>query len=291
MLEKLKKFDKGLAKGEAVFAVVVLLSLVLMAALQSGLRNLADTDLQWANDLLREISWVDGFMEKGTLWLAMLGASLATHHNKHIGIDILSRVAKPVPRAVMHGVVSLFSAVACFYFARVVLSTIKNKAGRIPGEFAVYNSNDETVHICVGTAQELSNAGVVRPDVFCAFRGFFDSFGITVNAPERLMDLFVPAMFLIIAVRFFAIAIGSFMRVPNGGIPDEELGGEDAFKGAASVAGVAVDEGEDAFGGAEDEDESEDDNKSKRNDETLADDEKDAGDSETDEDNSEGGDA
>jgi len=46
-----------------------------------------------------------------------------------------------------------------------------------------------------------------------------------VNTPTRAMDLLVPAMFLVIAVRFTAKGIGAFMRIPEGGIPDDELEG------------------------------------------------------------------
>ena len=255
MKERLRKLDKGLARGEAAVAMAVLLTLVAVAAAQSLLRNIADQDVAWANDALLGMGWADPFMEKATLWLAMLGASLATHYDKHIAIDILSRVAKPKARAAMRGTVSLFAGLTSFYFARVVLGSLLNKAGRIPGDYAVYNSNDETVHICLGTATDIANAGMTRPDVFCAGRGFFDSFGLTVNTPERMMDLLVPAMFCIIAVRLIAIGIHAFMRIPEGGIPDSELGGADAHAGgdAASVSAVPVGDDEDALGGAKNE--------------------------------------
>ena len=234
--------------------MAVLLSLVLVASAQSLLRNIADQDVSWANDALLSMGWADPFMEKATLWLAMLGASLATHYDKHIGIDILSRLAKPKARAAMRGVVSIFAGLTSFYFARVVLAALLNKAGRIPGEYAVYNIDVETVHICIGTARDLTNAGVERPDIFCAARSFFDGFGLTVNTPERMMDLLVPAMFCIIAARLLAIGVHAFMRIPSGGIPDSELGGADANAGgdAASAAGVPVGDDEDALGGKSD---------------------------------------
>lgn len=245
--------------------MAVLLSLVVVASAQSLLRNIADQDVSWANDALLSMGWADPFMEKATLWLAMLGASLATHYDKHIGIDILSRIAKPKARAAMRGTVSVFAGITSFYFARVVLAALLNKAGRIPGEYAVYNANDETVHICIGSATDISNAGVVRPDLFCAGRSFFDSFGLTVNTPERMMDLLVPAMFCIIAARLLAIGIHAFMRIPEGGIPDSELGGADSHSGgdAASASAVPVGDNEDALGGkASDDDSSTDDSES-----------------------------
>ena len=250
MKERLRKFDKGLARGEAAIAMAVLLSLIVVAAAQSFLRNVADQDVSWANDALLNMGWADPFMEKATLWLAMLGASLATHYDKHIGIDILSRLAKPKPRAAMRGVVSVFAGLTSFYFARVVMAALLNKAGRIPGEYAVYNADDRTVHICTGTATDIANAGLERPDLFCGARSFFESFGLTVNTPERMMDLLVPAMFCIIAARLLAIGVNAFMRIPTGGIPDSELGGADSHSGAdaASVSAVPVPDDQDAFG-------------------------------------------
>ena len=124
----------------------------------------------------------------------------------------------------------------------------------------MYNASDETVHICLGTATDIANAGVERPDLFCAARGFFDQFGLTANTPERMMDLLVPAMFIIIAVRLVVMGVHAFMRIPEGGIPDSELGGADAHEGgdAASASAVPVGEGEDALGGESSKDDDED---------------------------------
>jgi len=215
-----------MAKGEAVLATIVLLVLVLVAAAQTLLRNVADTGAQWANEALEWMSWGDSFMEKATLWLAMFGASLATYHNKHIAIDVLARVAKPKPRAAMRAISSLFAGVTCFYFARVVLAALLAKAARIPAEYGVFGADFETVHICEGTAEAIANAGYTRPDWFCGLRGGLDSLGFTVNTPERAMDLLVPIFFLIMSVRFTAKGLAAAATIPKGGITDEELEGD-----------------------------------------------------------------
>ncbi|HJK91620.1 MAG TPA: TRAP transporter small permease subunit [Polyangiaceae bacterium LLY-WYZ-15_(1-7)] len=233
----LRRIDEGMARGEAAIATAVLLILVVVAALQSFFRNLADKGVDWANGALESMSWGDSFMEKATLWLAMFGASLATHYDKHIAIDVLARVAQPKLRAVMRGTVQVFAGVTSFYFARVVLGALKAKAVRIPPEWGVFDDDFNTVHICEGTAEAIENAGFVRPDWFCTLRDSLESLGLTaqvdgetvaaINTPERAMDLLVPAMFCVIGVRFFLKGIGSFSRVPSGGIPDSELeGGE-----------------------------------------------------------------
>lgn len=225
MRERLKKFDAGLARGEAAIATAVLLSLVVVAAIQSFFRNMADAGMGWANDALQSMVWGDPFMEKATLWVAMFGASLATYHNKHIAIDVLSRVVKPKPRAAMRGVSQVFAGVTCFYFAQVVLAALIAKAARIPAEYGVFNDMGEVVHICLGTAEQIANAGYERPGLFCGLRSVLRSMGMVVNTPERAMDLVVPAMFCVIGIRFTLKGIGSFLRIPEGGIPDSELEG------------------------------------------------------------------
>ena len=206
-------------------ATVVLLLLVVVAALQSFFRNMADLGISWGADALSSMAWGDAFMEKATLWVAMFGASLATHYNKHIAIDVVARVAKPKARAVMRGVVLTFAGVTCFYFARVVLAALLAKAARIPAEYGVFAEDGSTVHICLGSAEAIADAGYERPNLFCALRSFLEGMNITVNTPERAMDLVVPAMFCVIGVRFVFKGIDAFARVRSGGIPDEELEG------------------------------------------------------------------
>ena len=225
-MKLLKRFDDGMARGEAVLATVVLLSLVVVAAIGSFFRNMADREFAWANDALASIEWADDFMKKATLWLAMFGASLATYHAKHIGIDVFSHIARPKVRAAMKGVTGLFAGVTCFFFAQVVLAAVLAKAVRMPGEWGVVDPETyETIHLCVANSELLANADLTRPGLFCGVRSFFASLGLTVNTPTRAMDLLVPAMFLVIAVRFAAKGIGAFLRIPAGGIPDDELEG------------------------------------------------------------------
>ena len=170
-------------------------------------------------------------MEKATLWVAMFGASLATYHNKHIAIDVLSRVAKPKPRAAMRGTSQVFAGVTCFYFAQVVLAALIAKAARIPAEYGVFDDMGDTIHICLGTAEQIASAGYERPGLFCGLRSVLSSMGMVVNTPDRAMDLVVPAMFCVIGIRFTLKGVGSFLRIKEGGIPDEELegGGHDSL--------------------------------------------------------------
>ena len=187
---------------------------------------MADMRMDWANEALASIHWADDFMKKATLWLAMFGASLATYHKKHIGIDVFSHIAKPRARAAMRGVSGVFAGVTCFFFARVVLAAVLAKSVRMPGDWGVVDPDTfDTVHLCSATNDMLANAEASRPALFCGVRGFLEIFGLHVNTPTRAMDLLVPAMFLIIGARFFAGGVSAFVRIREGGIPDSELEG------------------------------------------------------------------
>ena len=51
--------------------------MILVAALQALFRNLTNVGFEWANVALSSLDWADFVIQKGTLWLAFLGASLA----------------------------------------------------------------------------------------------------------------------------------------------------------------------------------------------------------------------
>ena len=217
-MEKLRQFDRGLARGEAILATTILLALIFVAFLQALFRNIADQGVQWANEALEWMSWGDSFMEKATLWVAMLGASLATYHNKHIAIDVLSRVASPKARAIMQGVALLFAGTTCFFFARVVLGSIRQMSGRIANEYGVLDADFNIVHVCEAAPDALETARQERPGFFCAIRTGLESFDITANSPEIVLNLVVPTFFTIMAVRFLFKSFFAFSAVRTGGL-------------------------------------------------------------------------
>jgi TRAP-type C4-dicarboxylate transport system permease small subunit len=87
MIEQLRRMDRAWARGEGWLTVLVLILMVLVAGFAAGVRNLTRFDVAWANEMLTEMEWADSLLRKGTLWLAFLGASLATYSQKHINID------------------------------------------------------------------------------------------------------------------------------------------------------------------------------------------------------------
>ncbi|MDH5632621.1 MAG: TRAP transporter small permease [Gammaproteobacteria bacterium] len=66
---------------EDVMLVVLIGAMALFAIAQILLRNLFGGGLVWADPLLRAL----------VLWVAMIGAMVATRDNRHIRIDVLSR--------------------------------------------------------------------------------------------------------------------------------------------------------------------------------------------------------
>ncbi len=88
--------------------LVVLLSLlIVLASTQILLRNLFDTGLVWIDPLLRVM----------VLWLGLIGATVAAREQKHIQIDVLTRLLNPKIFLVVQTGVYLFSAGVCLVIA------------------------------------------------------------------------------------------------------------------------------------------------------------------------------
>ncbi len=207
--------DRGVARGEAALAAAVLLSMVLIAAGQALVRNLTHFEWTWANEVLERMAWADSLLQKATLWLAFLGASLATHEGRHIGIDVLPRVAPPRLRAWMEAVVGVGCAVICFFLARVFWMAVLNNAVDVPLEYSVLGPDGGALHVCESRGD--------RPMVFCMARGALRWIGATVSTPDDALQLVAPAMFGVMAIRFVLRACCAL--VSRGSRPNESKPG------------------------------------------------------------------
>ena len=96
--------------------------MLLMALVQIVLRNFFDAGLLWAESFLRIL----------VLWVALLGAMVATREGNHINIDALSRLLSDVQQKILGLVTNLFSATIC---GLVAYSSI---------EFIQYEYEDQT---------------------------------------------------------------------------------------------------------------------------------------------------
>jgi TRAP-type C4-dicarboxylate transport system permease small subunit len=212
-MKLLKRFDDGLARGEAALATAFLLSMILAAALQAVARNLAsEAGLEWANVLVGYLGWVDPFLQKGTLWLAFLGASLATREERHIAIDVFPRLFPRKGKLVMRALASLGAAVVAFFLARAFWAAVLVNAHERPADYEVFGDSGP-LHVCDAPARLVADAGLDMPHVFCGIRGALDAIGVPVETGQAALQLIVPVMFVIISVRLVANGIGAFMEL------------------------------------------------------------------------------
>lgn len=99
----LEQITRWLHRLEDAVLVLLLGSMVILAALQIILRNGFDTGLIWIDPLLKVM----------VLWLGLLGALAATRDDRHITIDVLSRILPPLARRIAYVVTRIFAAVVC----------------------------------------------------------------------------------------------------------------------------------------------------------------------------------
>ena len=110
------------------WVIIGLLSfLMVMAFAQVVLRNLFSTGFVWADILLRN----------SVLWIALLGASIATRERKHIAIDVVSRYFSIRKKYIIEIVVSIVSVYVCCLLASAAWTFLKDE--REAGSILVLN--------------------------------------------------------------------------------------------------------------------------------------------------------
>ncbi|GMR07770.1 MAG: C4-dicarboxylate TRAP transporter small permease protein DctQ [Gammaproteobacteria bacterium] len=108
--------------------VIMLSTMIVVASVQILLRNVWGTGLGWADPLLRIL----------VLWVALLGAMVATRENNHITIDILSRYLPRRGKQLSQLITNLFTSIVCgilaFHSARFV---IQDYAAEVSAFYAI----------------------------------------------------------------------------------------------------------------------------------------------------------
>lgn len=97
MLAVLRKVDGAIAAVEKVLVVSAIAAMVVLSTVQIGMRTAGAGGLPWADELIRF----------SMMWVAFLGASLATSERRHITIDLLDRSLSPRGKAVFNLVVEI----------------------------------------------------------------------------------------------------------------------------------------------------------------------------------------
>ena len=98
---------KRQALAENAALVILLGSLILLAVGQIVLREVFETGLFWADELIKLL----------VLWLAMVGSVAATRDNRHIRVDALSHLLPGSIVKVIRLLVDTFAAVVCALIA------------------------------------------------------------------------------------------------------------------------------------------------------------------------------
>ena len=102
-MKVLSRVTSSLHLFEDAVLVLALLAMLSMALLQILMRNFFDSGFLWAESFLRVL----------VLWVAMLGAMVATRERNHINIDLISRFAKSHLMIWLRVLTHLFSALVC----------------------------------------------------------------------------------------------------------------------------------------------------------------------------------
>ncbi len=123
MQKIIRKIDAGIFAVENVAIILLLGVMVFMAFLQVVLRNFFDTGILWGDIFLRHL----------VLWVGFIGASIATREEKHINIDILTRVVKPAWIPYIRVGVYLVTLIICAVLTKAgyVFLSYEKEAGTI----------------------------------------------------------------------------------------------------------------------------------------------------------------
>ncbi len=217
----LKRFNDGLARGEAAVAFAMLLLMIFVAFSQAFLRNLTNLGLGWANTALGYIDWADFVLSKGTLWLAFLGASLAVHGDKHIAIDAVPLLSPPKVRLLMRALVGIIGGVICFFLARAFWGAVLINGDEKSAAFEMLSSTRGSIHVCDATAAELAEASGASQGAFCGIRSFLQLLGLQFQTPGAVFQLISPVMFIFMCVRMIGNGIYDFMKLARGETDDD----------------------------------------------------------------------
>lgn len=113
----LRTLDRILVKAEVGLLVLFLAVMIVLSFSQVVLRNLFGTGILWADPLVRHL----------LIWAGFLGAAIATHEERNISIDALSKFFSPRWKAVSHIVTSLFAVIVCYYLAVAALTFLNDE--------------------------------------------------------------------------------------------------------------------------------------------------------------------
>ena len=126
-----QSIDSLIAKIEGALIVFILSSMILLSFSQVILRNFFEQGLPWADLLLRQL----------VLWVAFLGASLATRENRHLSIDFLKHFLPSHWNSHLLFIPLIFTSITSAYltcFAWVFVSNEKESGTMLYGDIPLW---------------------------------------------------------------------------------------------------------------------------------------------------------
>lgn len=106
-MKSVRKLHGLLLKIESLVLMALLISLIVIAVVQVLMRNVFDGGLLWA----------DAYARISVLWIAMLGAMVASRHQNHIAIDIVARHLPETWKRVLARISNASTSLICFVIA------------------------------------------------------------------------------------------------------------------------------------------------------------------------------
>jgi TRAP-type C4-dicarboxylate transport system permease small subunit len=241
-MEFFRRLDRAWARGEGGLTVLVLLSMVFVAAFSAGVRNLTRFDIQWANEVLTDMEWADSFLRKATMWLAFLGASQACYYRKHISIDVLVRIAPLKQRYMMHAAAGVIAALITFAMSYSLWKAVELNLSERPIEYEMLTETGSQ-HVCDASPEQLKALeGVEVPTMFCGVRTVLRAAGVVPETPGAAFQLIVPFMFMVMGLRFLGAGTTAARAVAEGEEALRKLEAEEHARQAAveTTAGESV---------------------------------------------------
>jgi TRAP-type C4-dicarboxylate transport system permease small subunit len=121
IIKIINKIDQTLGIWEKWFIFVALTVMIGVSFMQVVLRNIWHFSFIWAEELARHL----------VLWVGFFGASLAALENKHINIDVFTRMMGPRLRVAVEIFLDLFAATICGFMAwfAIVFVSVEKEFG------------------------------------------------------------------------------------------------------------------------------------------------------------------
>jgi len=114
MLKTLHAIDRVVAGIEKLLLLLMVAGIVLLPLTQIILRMVGHGGFPWGHEVVRTLM----------LWIAFVGASLATAERRHITIDLVDRSLSPRAKAGFNVVVQTVGLLLCGYLAWVAKAYI-----------------------------------------------------------------------------------------------------------------------------------------------------------------------